>query len=179
MQVSGRLIILATLALAVAMAGGAWRYQYQRSRQTAAFWGREGATLLIASPEVEFLELGESVGLSDESPNVAGRAILATRPLSDKPGLIHLRYVFTQDANFPWETRRREAVDARHDWAYALRFADNERVLVILLRRDLQEIGKLDLQGRRVDVLSSSRPGAAIKEYLTDIGVLPAENPAR
>jgi hypothetical protein len=56
-----------------------------------------------------------------------------------------------------------------------LRFADEERVLVILLRRDFQEIGKLDGDGKLVDVLPSPRPAAAIKKYLADIGVLPAE----
>jgi hypothetical protein len=179
MQVSGRVIIVAVLALALAMAGGAWWYQYQGSRRAAAFWGREAATLLIASPTVEFLELGQSVDTVGEAPTVAGRAIAATHPLRDKPGLIHLRYVFTQDVNFPWEARRREAIEADQDWAYALRFAERDRALVILLRSDFQEIGKLEGDGKHVDVLPSSRPAAAIKKYLTAIGVLPAEPPAR
>ena len=56
MQISGRLVIVVMFALAFAMSGGAWLYQYNYSRRSAEFWG-ESSRLIGKSPELQFLEL--------------------------------------------------------------------------------------------------------------------------
>jgi len=172
MQVSGRIIILAAFGIALALSGGAWWYHYQASRRAAEYWGGDGARLLVKAPKLEFLELGETAAASEERATVAGRAVAAKHDLSNKPGLVHLRFVFTQDVNFAWDARRREAAGAG-DWAYALRLVDGRRQLVVLLRRDFNEIGKLD--GPNVDVVASPRIASSLRQYLTDIGVLKAD----
>lgn len=174
MQVSGRLLILLTLTLALAMSGGAWWYHYQESRRAAEFWGRTDAKLLTTAPTVEFLELGEGQPTAEQGPQVAGRAVSATHDLSGAQGLIHLRYVFADDANFQWDQRRREAIDAGTAWAYALQFADGERQMTILFTRDFKTLGKLDADSLQVEVLPTPRPAAAIQKYLTDVGALAA-----
>jgi hypothetical protein len=179
MQLSGRTIIIATCTLALAMAGGAWWYNYGLSRQAAQFWGPEAAALIVAQSPLEFLELQPPGPATDpDAEMIAGRAVAAQHDLSDKQGLVHLRHVLTQDANFLWDARRRESIDVGYDWGYALRFGKGDRRLVVLLRRDFQQIGKLDGDGQWIDVLPSPRPAAAFKEYLSAVGVLPRANSA-
>jgi len=177
MQVSGRIVILATFGIAVALSGGAWWYHYQTTRRAAEFWGATGAHLLVKAAQLELLELGQRTADGDDGPMLAGRTVVAEHDLSRKPGLVHLRFVFTQDANFLWEKRRREPVDAAPDWAYALRFTEGEQVLVVLLRRDFQRVGKL--AGKQVEVLPSPRIERSVRQYLTDVGVLQGEAAAR
>ncbi len=172
MQVSGRLLIVVTVGLALVMSGGAWWYHYQESRRAAAFWGVTGARLLTMAPTVEFLELGEGRPAAEQQSQVAGHAVSATHDLSGEKGLVHLRYVFAEDANFQWDQRRREAVEAGTDWAYALRLADGEQRMTMLFTHDLKTLGKLDADGLQVEVLPIPRPAAAIEKYLTDVGAL-------
>src|SRR3954465_13911206 len=108
MQVSGRLIILVTVGFGFLMAGGAWWYRYQESQRAAAFWG-EDVGLLTTAPKVELLELGGGPEGSAEGEQLAGRSVAKSIDLSEKPGLIHLRWVFAEDVNFQWDGQQREA----------------------------------------------------------------------
>jgi hypothetical protein len=169
MQISGRIIILTAFAVALALSGGAWWYQYEASNRAAKFWGPTGARLLMKAPRVEFLELGQPDEAA-EGATLARRPVVAEHDLSDKQGLVHLRFVFTQDAYFLWGGRRHLPIEADRDWDYALRFVEGDRTLVVLLARDFKQIGRLE--GDHVDVLPSPRIAASVIKYLTDVGVL-------
>ena len=174
MQLNGRTLIIATCSLALAMAGGAWWYNYRLSRQAAQFWGPEAAALIVGQSPLAFLVLQAPGPATDpDAETIAGRAVATEHDLSDKQGQVHLRHALTQDANFLWDARRRESIDVGYDWGYALRFGAGDRRLVVLLRRDFQQIGKLDADARWVDILPSPRPAAVFKEYLSAVGVLP------
>jgi hypothetical protein len=160
------LIIFLTVGLGVVMAGAAWWYRWQESRRAAAFWGEE-VGLLTNAPKVELLEFG---GEGEEK--VAGRAVKSAVDLSEKHGLIHLRFVFAEDANFEWDQQRREAVNDGTAWAHALRFVDGERRLVVLFSRDFDVVGKLEGDGEHVHVVPIPKAAAAIRKYLTDIGAI-------
>src|SRR5262245_10461703 len=101
MQVSGKLLILITLAIGLTMAGGAWYYNYNQSRLTAQFWGARDAALLVGGDKVELLELADPPAdgsLPTGGGDVlAGRAAMRTVDLTGKPGLVHLRYALTYD----------------------------------------------------------------------------------
>lgn len=182
MQISGRIIIAIVLILAVAMSGGAWLYQYSYSRHAAAFWGAPAARLLVKSPELALLELSPADGDLDDDPTkkdlVAGQPIVAEHDLSTKPGLIHLRHVFTQDSNFDWAAQRREPAAGSHDWGYALRFTEGDQQLFVLLDRDFKLLGKFSADGEQVDILPCPRLAVPLVRYLTDVGALPASTPA-
>jgi hypothetical protein len=92
--------------------------------------------------------------------------------LSQKPGLIHLRFVFAEDANFQWDDQRREPVGDALAWAYALRFTEGDRRLVALFSREFDLVGKLEADGEHVHVVPIPRAAAAIRSYLRDIGVI-------
>ena len=176
MQLSGRLVIIAVFAIALAMAGGAWLYQYNYSRRSAEFWG-PSARLIARSPELQFLQLAPFPPDEAEPPvapanSVAGRAVVDHHDLRNKRGLIHFRHAFTQDGNFLWDARSREAAASRRDWSAALRFVDGPEEQFVLLGNDFQLLGKLSPDGTQVDVLPCPRMAAAIKRYLTDVGAL-------
>lgn len=175
MQISGRLVIIVMFALAFAMAGGAWLYQYNYSRRSAEFWG-ESSRLIGKSPELQFLQLapvsqGEESG-GDLENAVAGRAVTAHHDLRNAKGLIHLRHIFIQDDNFLWDDRSREPAASERHWAYALRFVEGANEQIVLLGNDFQIIGKLSANGEQVDVLPCPRIAGPLQRYLTDVGAL-------
>ena len=176
MQISGRLVIAVVFALALAMAGGAWVYQYSYSRQTAQFWG-ESSRLIGKSPELQFLQLdslpqGEEQSAADLENSVAGRRVISHHDLRNEKGLIHLRHVFIQDSNFQWDARSREPVASERDWAYALRFVEGPTEQIVLLDRGFQLMGKLSADGEEVEVLPCPRIAGPLQRYLTDVGAL-------
>jgi hypothetical protein len=179
MQVSGRLIIIVIFALAFAMAGGAWLYQYNYSRRSAEFWG-PSSRLIGKSPELQFLKLepapeGDAAGEVDLENMVAGRMVVDHHDLHNQQGLIHLRHIFIQDDNFLWDARSREPSASQRDWAYALRFVEGPSEQIVLLGNDFQLLGKLSPDGTQVDVLPCPRIAAPLKRYLTDVGALKDE----
>jgi hypothetical protein len=125
--------------------------------------------LIVRGPEVTFYELGEFAADGFDE-RIAGRLIEREVDLSGKPGLIHLRHVFTQDSNFDWDGRTREPVGAASDWAYAVRFGEGDLETVVLFRRDFERIGKLD--GAEVDTLPAPRIAKSVMQYLRDVGAL-------
>jgi hypothetical protein len=177
MQISGRLAIMAMFVLALAMAGGAWLYQYNYSRQSAAFWG-ESSRLIGKSPELQLLLLepapreGTAAANAALANQVAGRNVADFHDLRNKQGLIHLRHIFIQDDNFLWDARSRESFDADRDWAYALRFVEGSSEQIVLLRRDFQLLGKVSADGQQVDVLPCPRIAGPLERYLRDVGAL-------
>jgi hypothetical protein len=180
-QISGRVIILTIFGIGLALSAGAWWYHYTGARQAAAFWGSPSGRLIVRGPEVTFYELGE-VAAEDASEvpaeeatgkRIAGRLVESEIDLSGKPGLIHLRHVFTQDSSFQWDGRTRESVGAASDWAYAVRFGEGELETVVLFRRDFERIGKLD--GEEVDTLPAPRIAKPVMQYLGDVGALAGE----
>lgn len=187
MQISGRLIIAVVLILAVALSGGAWLYQYSYSRHAAAFWGAPAARLIVKAPRLALLELApwesgdaeESTGDEpEETKRIAGQPIVSEHDLSSKPGLIHLRHVFTQDSNFDWNVKRREPASGGHDWGYALRFSDGDQQLIVLLDHDFELLGKFTADGTQIDLIPCPRLASSLVRYLTDVGALPASTPA-
>jgi hypothetical protein len=177
-QISGRVIILTIFGIGLTLSAGAWWYHYIGARQAAAFWGSPAGRLIVRGPEVTFYELGELAveDASEESADeatrkrIAGRIVESKIDLSGKPGLIHLRHVFTQDSNFQWEGRTREPVGAESDWAYAVRFGEGDLETLVLFRRDFERIGNLD--GEEVDTLPAPRIAKPVTQYLKDIGAL-------
>ena len=176
MQISGRLVIAVVFTLALAMAGGAWVYQYTYSRQTAQFWG-ESSRLIGKSPELQFLELGslpqdEEQSDDDLENSVAGRRVVSHHDLRNEKGLIHLRHVFIQDSNFQWDALSREPAASDRGWAYALRFVEGPNEQMVLLDRGFQLIGKLSADGEQVEVLPCPQIAGPLQRYLTDVGAL-------
>jgi hypothetical protein len=200
MQVSGKILVLTTFAIGFAMAGGAWWYNFQQSRLTAAFWGPQNAVLIVGSDKVELLEVGEPFDPAEEpepetgagaaadsddagdSPAdetrelLAGRRVLRTVDITTKPGVIHLRHALTYDDNFTWGEEQNEPLVGDSDWKYALRFTKGEQATIVLFTANFTRLGHLDEAKREVAILPCPRLGPVFVTYLSmkDVGALPA-----
>jgi hypothetical protein len=199
MQVSGKILVLATFTIGLAMAGGAWWYNYQQSRLTAEFWGPQNANLIVGGQKVELLELDEpfdpaaapetaadtpggdvkddaDASVDDTKELLAGRNILRTVDITTKPGAVHLRHALTYDDNFSWDEAQSEPLIGDSDWKYALRFTKGEQTAIVLFTANFTRLGRLDEAVREVDVLPCLRLGPVFVTYLSmkDVGALPA-----
>ncbi|RIK70701.1 MAG: hypothetical protein DCC67_20640 [Planctomycetota bacterium] len=180
MQVSGKLVILITLGVALAMSGGAWWYRFEASRRAADFWGPEAARLLVDSDRVELVVLAESPA-EDATDAVAGLPVAARHDLTGRRGLTHLRHALTQDAHFDWSGRRTTTLAANGPWKYALRFSGGDATLVVLLPDGMHELGRLapGAGGAEalVHVLPCPRLAGPLRRYFTDEGLLSGKPP--
>jgi hypothetical protein len=180
MQVAGKTLVLATFGIGLAMAVGAWWYNYQQSRRTAEFWGRDGATLIVGAPHVELLEVGKAMPAetsADAAASVAGREVVRRVDLSQQKGLVHLRHALTFDANFVWKDKRSEPAN-QGDWRYALRFARDQREQIALFAEDFKRLGRWDSRFENIESLPCPRLGPVVLAYLEQIGVALDRAPA-
>ncbi len=193
--VSGKLLVLATFVIGIALAGGAWWYNYQQSYRTAEFW-RGAAALLVSGNEVALFELGDRIDSGsvdtgiDASSNSgdsgpAARTVVRKFLLTDKPGLVHLRHSLTYDGNFSWDKRRKEQFGGgddwprnskfgADDWPYALQFKRGDEELVVWFKRSFDEVGRVydSDAGPEIDVLPCPHLGPVILDYLSQVGVI-------
>lgn len=181
--VEGKWLVLATFAIGLAMAGGAWWYQYNQARRSAEYWGHSAASLLVGNSTVKLVELGDPSDDGVAGRVVAGRAVVREVDLTQAKGLVHLRHSLTYDDNFDWERRELVPLTADEDWAFALVFSRTggtqangslgERELVVLFPRDFTQMGRVVEydRGPEVDVLPCPRLGPVIVKYLGEVGV--------
>jgi hypothetical protein len=179
-DISGKFLVLATLGVAALLTAFALRHHYRASHRAAQFWGRSDARLLVGAPVVRAFELRDppapdggsgvsSTGEQGPPPDarIGGRAIGASSDLSQAKGLVHLRHAFTQDAHFQWDAQRREPVEVGA-WKLALEFADPAAGtrLLVLLTEPADVLGRLDADGRQVDVLPCPLLAEPVGRYL-------------
>ena len=156
--------------IAVALSAGAWFYHYETTNQAAELWGADGGRLLTKAPKVTLFELANPA-LGKVAPNLSGLGVSAEHDLSGKPGLVHLRFVFTQDANFRWDQRDfKQLGQPGLDFKYALRFVEGDEQLVIMLGENFDVIGAFD--GKYIQVIPAPRLAGPVRQYLVDIGVV-------
>jgi hypothetical protein len=164
MQVSGRLLVLATFAIGIAMAAGAWWYNYRQSYRAAEFWGARDAALIVGSDRVELLRIS-FLPTDPADQTSALHRVESTVDLTGKPGLVHLRHALTYDANYDWDHRGQEQVGHR-DWGFAVRFSQNGTSLNVLFAPDFTALGRLDKVSGLIEVLPCPRLGPAMLDYL-------------
>lgn len=163
-HLGSKLILLAVLAMSLAGAGGGWWYQQSLQRRPLQLWGHEAATLMLRAPTVELWRLKPVTEGKPAAIRIAaqGDAFEAGKRIdvSRAPGFLHLRHSLLSDYSFDWL----ESASDKHDWRYALRFADNERTATVLFSDDfhyalLEETG----------AAASIKPIAAGVEKLFDV----------
>ena len=170
-EISGRAIILGSVALAVAMAVVAWVHQYRATHRAAAFWGAAAAEQLLHARQVTAFALGDPVGPSSAGPTAAGRVILWQRDVSEAPGLVHFRHALTQDRNFRWPIRP-DLQNAHPPWVLAFQFGgqDDPNAVRVVFTRDCRVLGLVDDRGAARPADSSPMAGVLTK-YLADVGL--------
>jgi hypothetical protein len=135
MQVSGRLVIIGIVGLALTGACASWWFRYAATHRAAEFWGPQASVLIREATFVELIELspierdtkdafGYTVVLGEESFE-----FLRRHDISAARGLVHLRHALLDDRSFVWPSR----VDIPSaDWRWGLRFSEPESAPLVL-----------------------------------------------
>lgn len=129
-EVSGKLIIMTVVILAIAAAGLAWGVRFSRTKQVLAFWGGETAALIRdRDSKFEICLIGpepENPSDPQERLQLGGHSyyILRTINITEADGASHARDSLLIDDSFRWE----EEVDdtSQPDWHHLLRFTESE-----------------------------------------------------
>jgi hypothetical protein len=103
-NVSGKLLIIGIVIVAVASAAISWWFRYNATHRAADFWGPETARLIRDAPVVQVFNSSTPVALpSNDTAGVSGFINSAdTRDVSNARGLVHLRTALLEDHNFDW-----------------------------------------------------------------------------
>jgi hypothetical protein len=149
LYVSGKLVIITVVVLAVLGAGFSWWYRYSSTRRSARFWGGQNARLIRDAAHVHLVTVGPMGPEHVHEPNAAfadhyhvldGLVKVDHRhKVSQAPGLVHLRNELLMDRSFE---SHNEVLGADDDWKYGLEFRDLETnpPLVIFFSADCRRL---------------------------------------
>jgi hypothetical protein len=96
-QVSGKLIIISIVAVALVAAGGSWWFRYSATHRAAQYWGPEGARLIRDAPTVYLIKRPYR-----EEPRGLVGPVGVEFDISNARGLLHLRNALLEDRSFDW-----------------------------------------------------------------------------
>jgi hypothetical protein len=125
---SGKLVILAIIAVAIAAAGTSWWFRYNATHRAAAFWGPETAALIRDASVVE-------VYYVNDDPNT----VSLVRDISKTPGITHLRNALLEDRSYRWPAQKL-ARSPRWRWALAFNDAGQSGQVVLMLTDDFDQV---------------------------------------
>ena len=152
--------------LAVALGAFAWWNRYDSARRSTEFWGAEAAQLIVDSEQAELLELGpETEGEAEET--FLGQQVLSRQDANAVRGMVHLRYALTSDSNYLWEQEAAEPAV----WAWAIRFAEEDREIVVLLDEKFSVAGKYVSTDAPVTTLSCVPMTETLEAYFASVPV--------
>jgi hypothetical protein len=134
MQISGKLVILTILAVAVPGAGASWWFRYNATHRAAQFWGPEAVRLIRDAPQIELLKLAPSMSTEARQNEVKlhreNYSISLRRDASAAPGLTHLRNALLLDRSYEFNVVFEPATSHRWRWALAFREAQKSATLL-------------------------------------------------
>ena len=124
-QLSGKLLIVGMLALAVLAATFAWRFQQSRGDRLLAVLGSPTAVLIRLAPEIELWQLEPATSSVDKADLISldgvDYAVVKRRDLSQGSGIVHARQAIIEDRSYIWDNLE----PSTPDWTHALRFGQN------------------------------------------------------
>ena len=142
---TGKLAVLAMIAVALVAATFAWWWNFNRGRKTLAFFGPQAARLIRTAPKVEILVVGETRSILPSTDQADILAVVQSTgwpnstddyalignilvpvykriDISKAPGLIHARASLLTDSSYTGET----TLTAWGDFTEVVRFADDD-----------------------------------------------------
>jgi hypothetical protein len=131
MNVSGKLTIVAILALALAAAAASWWFRYNATHRAATFWG-PASRLIRDAKVVEFYQFKPSGRAETEIEELLRffDTRFDARDVSSLPGLTHLRNALLEDSSYIWPPLPRTPKDP---WRWVLVFRDEPGVSAAVL----------------------------------------------
>jgi hypothetical protein len=120
--ISGKLVIITVVILAVAASGISWWFRYSSTYRAAEFWGPEAAQLIRDAPIIELCRLRWRTKPALPDMSYLGYRLADCHDISAMPGHTHLRHALLEDRSFIWPP------DATSkDWKWVLRFRNRNQ----------------------------------------------------
>jgi hypothetical protein len=119
---SGKLVILAIVAIALASGAISWWFRYSATHKAAEFWGVTDSRLIRDAPDVTLSRFNPT---ADSKP----------RDISKAPGITHLRNALLEDRSFHWG-KAIEMAPKRPRWTIEFNDPATARHLVIYFTSD-------------------------------------------
>lgn len=168
MKVSGKLVIIAILAVALVGAGASWWFRYNATHRAAAFWGPEASRLIRDAPVVELYQFEPSSQTTTEFDEL--RRVLDApsnaRDISSMRGLTHLRNALLEDRNYNWPPQPRIPNDR---WRGILVFWDEPRQSTAVLAFSPEWQFVTNCKNPTGEKLSCAPIAAGLREMLTEM----------
>jgi hypothetical protein len=180
--VSGKLVIIGILTLAIVAAGGSWMFRYNATHHAASFWG-SNAWLIRDGENIELLELRRSKGTSDGATENTinyrnARYEIVTRyEVSKAPGMAHLRNAMLEDLSFIWPAERPERDP---DWRWVLEFRQEKEGCDVFFTEDCELTSGTNFNGSKCGVASCAPIAAGLREMFAEFAsdAAPSTSPA-
>jgi hypothetical protein len=119
--ISGKLVIIGIVTVAVCAAAISWYFRYQATHRAAKFWGAAAATIIRDAPVVIVNHDGNKHGATAAALKANNET--TSIDVSRAHGLTHLRNALLEDHNFDWTTVDKPPDQAGLDY-WLLKFAD-------------------------------------------------------
>jgi hypothetical protein len=171
---SGKLVIVAIVAIAVAAAGVSWWFRYDVTHRAAEFWGPKTARLIRDAPIVQFWTHDPPTNLPEliasEVSAESTRDPSTVQDVTHARGFVHLRNALLDDRSFRWPPN---PPAPGTDWKWMLRFqnevANEDSILV--LSSDCRFIADFD---RPYEALSCEPIAAGLAQVFAELSSQPA-----
>jgi hypothetical protein len=141
--ISGKLVIIGVLAVALSGAAASWCYRYYSTHRAAEFWGPETARLIRDAPRVLFCENNAPIASKLPAKADLGSDLAPEhrKDISRARGLTHLRNALLEDRGFDWS---RPAPTPLPSWKWVLIFSDENVGGAILFSSDCKYAAAVD-----------------------------------
>ncbi len=173
MNVSGKLVILSILSVALLAAGMSWWFRFHATHRAAEFWGPEATLLIRDATVVELIERPQAEAKADnDPPSEAGQGgarpiLIERRNISDARGLIHFRNALLEDRSYDWPSRV-AVPDAPQKWG--VRFVhDTIPPLTVWFSPDWKLATREERSGRPAAVIFSEPISHGLTEYFNEL----------
>ncbi len=176
MRVSGKLVIICILAVALAAAGASWWFRYNATHRAAEFWGGEDARQIRDAPTVALWRLNpppDSTFLDESSGTYTLVHPDDKHDISTARGLIHLRNALLDDRSYHWPPQP-PAPGTRWKWSMVFRNNAAQDDTMLIFSADCKSVATFN---RPNEVLSCEPIAAGLSEVFTEFETRPA--PAR
>lgn len=173
MNVSGKLVILSILSVALLAAGISWWFRFHSTHRAAEFWGPEATLLIRDASVVELIKREEPVAKAEAEPAAVAaqstpRTIIGERrDISDARGLIHFRNALLEDRSYEWPGHA-NAPEAQRQWG--VRFtSEGMAPLVVWFSSDWKLATREERGGRPAAAISSQPISHGLEAYFNEL----------
>lgn len=145
----GKLVVAGMLGMALALAGFAWWWNWQRTLRTLEFYGGEGASLIRTAEKVEGLSLSglyddEAVEQLEVGPHAL--EVVGLVDLSKVKGLVHARTALLDDGSYQWNDQSGD--DCQEAILHAVRFVRGSEQITLVFDFGCREVWIVESQRR-------------------------------